>query len=86
MDRPRTRRTIIGVVKSNGMQKSVVVQIERLELQPKYKKYIKRRKRYKAHDSANDCNVGDQVLIEESRPLSKDKRWRLVEVTKKVAR
>lgn len=78
MDRSKTRRTITGTVKSCGMQKSVVVQIERLELQPKYKKYIKKRSRVYAHDERDECEVGDRVLLMETRPLSKLKRWRVV--------
>jgi small subunit ribosomal protein S17 len=74
-----------GVVVSNKMDKTVVVEVTRRVLHPKYKKYIKRRQRYKAHDAANDCNVGDQVLLEESRPLSKDKRWRVKEITVRAA-
>ncbi|UCG43343.1 MAG: 30S ribosomal protein S17 [candidate division WOR-3 bacterium] len=78
MARPKKRRTIVGVVKSNGMQKSVVVQIERLELHPKYKKYIKKRSKVYAHDERDECQVGDRVLLMETRPLSKLKRWRVV--------
>jgi small subunit ribosomal protein S17 len=74
-----------GVVVSNKMDMTVVVEVTRRVLHPKYKKYIKRRKRYKAHDAANDCNVGDQVLLEETRPLSKDKRWRVKEITERAA-
>ena len=74
-----------GVVVSNKMDKTVVVEVTRRVAHPKYKKYIKRRKRYMAHDVANDCNIGDQVLLEESRPLSKGKRWRVKEITVRAA-
>jgi small subunit ribosomal protein S17 len=60
------------------MQKSVVVQIERLELHPKYKKYIRKRTKVYAHDERDECQVGDRVLLMETRPLSKLKRWRVV--------
>ena len=60
------------------MQKSVVVQIERLELHPKYKKYVRKRSKVYAHDERDECQVGDRVLLMETRPLSKLKRWRVV--------
>lgn len=69
-----------GVVVSNRMQKTVVVSVERIVLHPKYKKYLKRRTRVKAHDERNECRVGDQVVIVESRPLSRDKRWRVSKI------
>lgn len=74
-----------GTVTSNKMDKTVVVQVERLVKHPKYKKYVKQRRRFKAHDQNNACKVGDEVRIIETRPLSKDKRWAVVEVTRKVA-
>lgn len=74
-----------GMVTSSKMDKTVVVQVERLVKHPKYKKYVKTRTRFKAHDEKNACKVGDQVRIIETRPLSKDKRWAVVEVTRKVA-
>ena len=77
MDRS-TRRTIVGTVSSAKMQKTVVVTIERLELHRKYKKYIKRKTRFYAHDERGECQEGDRVLIMESRPLSRLKRWRVV--------
>lgn len=73
-----------GVVVSNKMDKTVVVSVSRLVKHPRYKKYVKQRKRYKAHDEENRCNVGDQVLIAETRPLSKDKRWRVQRVVEKA--
>ncbi|MFO7638654.1 MAG: 30S ribosomal protein S17 [bacterium] len=76
---PRTeRRTVTGTVKSAKMQKTVVVVIEKLELEPKYKKYIKRRTRLYAHDERDECQEGDRVLLAETRPLSRLKRWRVV--------
>lgn len=74
-----------GTVTSNKMDKTVVVQVERLVKHPKYKKYVKQRTRFKAHDEKNACKIGDEVRIIETRPLSKDKRWAVVEVTRKVA-
>ena len=76
-DRAR-RRTVVGTVKSAKMQKTVVVLIERLELEPKYKKYIKRRTRLYAHDERAECREGDRVLLAETRPISRLKRWRVV--------
>ena len=72
------RRTVIGTVKSAKMQKTVVVLVERLELEKKYKKYIKRRTRLYAHDERAECQAGDRVLLAETRPLSRLKRWRVV--------
>jgi small subunit ribosomal protein S17 len=73
----KTRR---GVVLSNKMDKTVVVEISRRYQHPKYGKFLKQRIRHKAHDEANKCNIGDIVVIEETRPLSKDKRWRVIEI------
>jgi small subunit ribosomal protein S17 len=74
------RRTITGVVTSNKMQKSITVAVERKIMHSKYGKYLKKTKSYHAHDETNDAKVGDVVTIMETRPLSKLKRWRLVEV------
>jgi small subunit ribosomal protein S17 len=71
------RRTLIGVVTSDKMQKTVVVQVTRRVRTPKFGKYISRRVKYKAHSENNDYRVGDKVMIIESRPLSKDKHWRV---------
>jgi len=73
-----------GVVLSNRMQKTVVVSVERTVLHPKYKKYLKRRTKLKAHDEANACQVGDRVSIVESRPLSRDKRWRVAKILERA--
>jgi small subunit ribosomal protein S17 len=72
------RKTRIGTVIGNKMDKTVVVKVERLVNHPKYHKFIRRQNKFKAHDAHNACRVGDRVLIEESRPLSKTKRWVVV--------
>jgi small subunit ribosomal protein S17 len=72
-----------GVVTSDKMDKSVIVTIERLEKHPVFKKYIRRRKKFKAHDEKNACKVGDKVRIRECRPISKDKCWRVVAVVER---
>lgn len=74
-----------GTVVSNKMDKTIVVLEERKVTHPLYKKSLKRSKKFKAHDENNSCSIGDVVKIEETRPLSKEKRWRLVEVIKKAA-
>ena len=73
----------IGVVVSDKMDKTVVVKVYNMVKHPVYKKYIKRRVTYKAHDEQNACAAGDKVLIVETRPLSKDKRWRVREILEK---
>jgi small subunit ribosomal protein S17 len=70
-------KTREGVVVSNKMDKTVVVRIDRLAPHPKYKKYTRRRITVKAHDAENTCGIGDRVIIAETRPLSRDKRWRV---------
>lgn len=70
---------MIGVVVSDGMDKTIVVRVERLVQDPRYKKYVRRYSRYMAHDEMNSCKVGDQVRIVEHRALSKRKRWKLQE-------
>ncbi|PWB64460.1 MAG: 30S ribosomal protein S17 [Deltaproteobacteria bacterium] len=71
------RKTKVGTVVSDRMDKTVVVRVERLVPHPVYKKYVKRRTTYKAHDEKNEFRVGDRVEIVETRPLSKEKRWRV---------
>jgi small subunit ribosomal protein S17 len=71
-----------GVVVSDKMDKTVVVLVERLVQHPTYKKYMRQRKKYKAHDPENRCRVGDQVSIVETRPLSKEKRWLVQTIVK----
>jgi small subunit ribosomal protein S17 len=73
-----------GVVISDKMDKTVVVAVERLVKHPRYKKYVRRRSYYKVHDEDNRCAVGDRVLIRETRPLSKDKRWRVRAIVAKA--
>jgi|UniRef100_A0A7V3PSU5 small subunit ribosomal protein S17 len=72
------RRTLVGTVVSAKMQKTVVVQTERLVPHPKYKKYVRRRTKLYAHDEKAECQEGDRVLVMETRPLSRLKRWRVV--------
>ena len=78
------RKTDVGKVVSNKMDKTVVVAIENSVKHPLYKKIIKRTIRLKVHDENNECGIGDRVRIMETRPLSKDKRWRLVEIIEKA--
>lgn len=78
------RKTRVGKVVSNKMDKTIVVAIQDNVKHPFYKKIIKRTIKLKAHDEQNVCNIGDRVEIMETRPLSKDKRWRLVEVIEKA--
>jgi small subunit ribosomal protein S17 len=78
------RKVRIGTVVSNKMQKTIVVAVEDRVRHPLYGKTIKRTKKFKVHDENNICNVGDVVKIMETRPLSKEKRWRLVEIVKKA--
>ena len=78
------RRTQIGVVVSDKMDKTVVVRVDKVLKHPAYKKYIRRRSKYKAHDEKNECSIGDRVLIIESRPLSKEKRWRVCKTLEKA--
>ncbi len=83
MDR-NMRKTVIGRVVSNKMDKTIVVAIEDSVKHKLYNKIVKRTVKYKAHDEENVCSIGDRVKIMETRPLSKDKRWRLVEIVEKV--
>ena len=78
------RKTRVGKVVSDKMDKTVVVSIETSVKHPLYKKIIKRTLRLKAHDENNDCSVGDRVKVMETRPVSKDKRWRVVEIVEKA--
>ena len=78
------RKTRVGKVVSNKMDKTIVVAIEDHVKHPLYKKIVKKTYNLKAHDENNECNIGDKVKVMETRPLSKDKRWRLVEVMEKV--
>ncbi|MGA7875009.1 MAG: 30S ribosomal protein S17 [Desulfoferrobacter sp.] len=79
------KKTRFGTVVSNKMDKTVVVTIERLVPHPMYRKFMRRRSKFKAHDAENSCQIGDRVLIEESRPLSKTKRWTVVKIVERAA-
>lgn len=78
------RKTRIGKVVSDKMDKTIVVAIENSVKHPLYKKIVKRTYKLKAHDENNECSIGDRVKVMETRPLSKDKRWRLVEIVEKA--
>ena len=85
MENKRNERKVReGIVVSNKMDKTVVVLEETMKLHKLYKKRVKTSKRYKAHDENNECNIGDIVKIMQTRPLSKQKRWRLVEILERV--
>jgi len=72
------KKQLTGKVVSNKMQKTVVVEVERIKEHPKYKRRFKVHKKYKSHDEKGECKVGDRVIIEECRPISKEKRWRVI--------
>ena len=78
------RKTRVGIVKSNKMAKTITVAVERKVKHPIYGKFVKKTTSFHAHDEKNECSIGDIVKIMETRPLSKTKRWRLVEVVEKV--
>jgi small subunit ribosomal protein S17 len=78
------KKTLVGLVSSDKMAKTVVVEVTRRMRHPVYHKYVQSRQRYKAHDETNDCKVGDRVLIEECRPLSRDKRWRVKQILERA--
>ncbi len=79
-----TQRQIVGTIVSNKMDKTVLVVTERLVKHPLYKKYIRRKHKFMAHDKDNECQIGDRVVITESRPLSKTKRWRVSRILEKA--
>ncbi|MFQ5696012.1 MAG: 30S ribosomal protein S17 [Terriglobia bacterium] len=84
-ERPRSRRRRrVGLVVSSKMDKTIVVRVSRRVLHPRYKRVVEVRKKFYAHDEQNQCQEGDWVRIEEARPLSKKKRWRLVEVVRRA--
>jgi small subunit ribosomal protein S17 len=85
MKKQGKKRQMVGTVVSNKMDKTAVILVERLVQHPLYQKYVRRRVRFAAHDEGNACNIGDTVLITESRPLSRTKRWRVSEILKKAA-
>ena len=78
------RKTRIGIVASNKMDKTITVEVHTKDKHPIYKKTINKTSSFKAHDEKNECSIGDLVEIEETRPLSKTKRWRLVRIVEKV--
>jgi small subunit ribosomal protein S17 len=78
------KRQMVGMVTSNKAHKTVSVLVERLVKHRMYLKYVRRRTKFAAHDNHNDCRIGDKVLISESRPLSKTKRWRVVKIVEKA--
>jgi small subunit ribosomal protein S17 len=83
-NRTSSRKTRVGLVVSDKMDKTVVVSIADRVAHPLYKKIVKRTYKFKAHDELNECGVGDRVKVMETRPLSKDKRWRVVEIIEKA--
>ncbi|KGE87447.1 MULTISPECIES: 30S ribosomal protein S17 [Phaeodactylibacter] len=84
MEERNLRKTRIGVVASNKMDKTISVSVQRRLQHPIYGKFVKKSRKFVAHDENNDCNIGDKVRIMETRPLSKRKRWRLVEIIERA--
>ncbi|HIP37003.1 MAG TPA: 30S ribosomal protein S17 [Crocinitomix sp.] len=84
MEKRNLRKERIGVVTSDKMEKSIVVSVERKVKHEKYGKFVKKTTKFVAHDEKNDCNIGDTVRIMETRPLSKNKCWRLVEIVERA--
>ena len=84
MEKRNLRKARIGVVTSNKMEKSIVVAVERKVKHPMYGKFVKKTTKFVAHDEKNECNSGDTVLIMETRKLSKNKNWRLVEIIERA--
>ncbi len=84
METRNLRKEKVGVVMSDKMEKSIVVSVERKVKHPKYGKFVKKTTKFIAHDEKNDCNIGDTVKIMETRPLSKTKNWRLVEIIERA--
>jgi small subunit ribosomal protein S17 len=85
-DTTKTVRTVTGRVVSNKMDKSITVMIERFVKHPIYKKFVKRSTKIMAHDASNECQIGDLVTVQESRPLSKRKTWALVTINERAAK
>jgi small subunit ribosomal protein S17 len=83
-ERQSLRKQRVGIVTSNKMEKTITVSVERRLRHPIYGKYVKKTKKFMAHDEHNECQIGDVVRIEESRPLSANKRWRLIQVLEKA--
>ena len=84
MEKRGSQKTLTGTVVSNKMEKSVVVSVERLVKHPVYQKYIRRKAKFMAHDEGNECGIGDRVLLTETRPLSKQKRFKVSKVLEKM--
>ena len=84
MSERNLRKTVVGKVVSNKMDKTIVVAVEDSVKHKLYNKIVKRTVRFKAHDENNECGIGDTVKVMETRPLSKDKRWRVVEIVEKA--
>jgi small subunit ribosomal protein S17 len=84
METRKLRKEKVGLVVSNKMEKSIIIEVERKIMHPKYGKFVKKSSRFVAHDEKNECSEGDKVKIAETRPLSKNKCWRLVEIIEKV--
>lgn len=84
MEERNLRKERVGIVVSDKMDKTIVVAVSERIKHPLYKKIVNRTKKFKAHDENNACGIGDKVLIQETRPLSKDKCWRLVEIVEKA--
>tara|TARA_B100000674_G_C37573083_1_gene792780 strand:+ start:490 stop:747 length:258 start_codon:yes stop_codon:yes gene_type:complete len=84
MEKRNLRKERIGIVTSDKMNKSIVVAVERKVKHPKYGKFVKKTSKFIAHDDKDDCNIGDTVRIMETRPLSKNKNWRLVEILERA--
>lgn len=84
MEERNLRKERVGIVVSDKMDKTIVVAVSERVKHPLYKKIVNRTKKFKAHDENNACGIGDKVRIQETRPLSKDKRWRLVEIIEKA--
>ena len=84
MERQVRNRQLSGIVTSNKMNKTVVVQVDRIVKHPLYKKYIKRRSKFMVHDKDNQCGIGDKIVITASRPISKTKRWYVSNILEKA--
>jgi small subunit ribosomal protein S17 len=84
MEKRNLRKERIGIVTSDKMEKSIVVSVERKVKHPMYGKFVKKTTKFVAHDENNDCNIGDTVRIMETRPMSKSKNWRLVEIVERA--
>ena len=85
MNQKKNQKVLTGTIVSNKMNKTVVVMVERKFAHPKFKKVVKRTKKYKCHDEENKCSVGDVITMAEVRPLSKEKRWSLVDILKSTS-